>query len=98
SRQPSPRLRWALLPTFVVGLVWLSLAAIFGSDRLEAAGPAIFPAFFALIPIALVTGILRYRLWDIDVLVSKTLLSVGLAGFIGAVYVVRSEERRVGEG
>jgi signal transduction histidine kinase len=86
-RQQSRLLRWALLPTFVAGLVWLSLAAIYGSDRLEGAGPAIFPAFFALIPIALVMGILRYRLWDIDVLVSKTLLSVGLAAFIGAVYV-----------
>jgi signal transduction histidine kinase len=86
-RQQSRLLRWALLPTFVAGLGWLALAAIYGSDRLEGAGTTIFPAFFALIPIALVMGILRYRLWDIDVLVSKTLLSVGLAGFIGAVYV-----------
>src|SRR4051812_12237731 len=86
-RQQTRLLRWALPPTFVAGLVWLALAAIYGSDRLESAGTAIFPPFFALIPIALVMGILRYRLWDIDVLVSKTLLSVGLAGFIGAVYV-----------
>jgi signal transduction histidine kinase len=86
-RQQSRLLRWALLPTLVAGIGWLTLAGIYGSDRLEGAGPAIFPAFFALIPIALVMGILRYRLWDIDVLVNKTLLSVGLAGFIGAVYV-----------
>ena len=54
----------------------------------EEAGLAVFPALFALVPLALVMGILRYRLWDIDVLVSRTLLSVGLAAFIGVVYVV----------
>jgi signal transduction histidine kinase len=87
-RQQSRLLRLALLPLLVGGVIYLVLT--WGSDAawVEDAGLAVFPALFALVPLALVMGILRYRLWDIDVLVSRTLLSVGLAAFIGAVYVV----------
>ena len=100
-RQQSRLLRWALMPMLVAGVVYLvllvatdatSLSETYGvtrtSSKVQEVGLAIFPALFALVPIALVMGILRYRLWDIDVLISKTLLSVGLAAFIGAVYVV----------
>src|SRR5204863_267087 len=61
---------------------------LLGSDRVTDVGNAVFPALFALIPVALVVGILRYRLWDIDVVISRTLLSLFLAVFIGVVYVV----------
>jgi signal transduction histidine kinase len=90
-RQQSRLLRWALLPMLVVGVVYLVLIGIVGtaSDSwVQEVGLGIFPALFALVPLALVMGILRYRLWDIDVLINKTLLSVGLVAFIGAVYVV----------
>jgi signal transduction histidine kinase len=42
---------------------------------------------FALIPIAVGIGILRYRLYDIDVVISKTVVFAGLAAFITIVYV-----------
>jgi signal transduction histidine kinase len=100
-RQQSRLLRWALLPMLAFGATYLVLIGFVGSSSVattygvtasdswvEEAGLAIFPALFALVPLALVMGILRYRLWEIDVLVSKTLLSVGLVAFIGAVYVV----------
>jgi signal transduction histidine kinase len=100
-RQQSRLLRWALLPILAFGALYLTVVGFAGTESvpetygvtqsaswLEEAGLAIFPALFALIPLALVMGILRYRLWEIDVLVSKTLLSVGLVAFIGAVYVV----------
>ena len=86
ARQQSRLLRWALVPMLSGGVVYLALTAVLGPD-VEDLGPGVFPALFAMIPIALVVGILRYRLWDIDVIISKTLLSLGLAGFIGAVYV-----------
>ena len=90
-RQQSRLLRWALLPMLGLGAVYLVLIATVGTTSdswVQEAGLAIFPALFALVPLALVMGILRYRLWEIDVLISKTLLSVGLVAFIGAVYVV----------
>jgi signal transduction histidine kinase len=44
-------------------------------------------ASFALIPIAIGFAVLKYRLYDIDVVISKTLAFAALAGFIGIVYV-----------
>jgi signal transduction histidine kinase len=89
-RQQSRLLRWALLPMLTFGALYLPATVISGTDEgtwVVDVGLAVFPALFALVPLALVMGILRYRLWEIDVLVSKTLLSVGLVAFIGAVYV-----------
>lgn len=87
-RQQSRLLRWALSPMLIGGVIYVVLTGALASEWVEDVGLAVFPALFALVPLALVMGILRYRLWDIDVLVSRTLLSVGLAAFIGLVYVV----------
>lgn len=81
--QQARLLRWALLPTFAAGLVFSTAAR----SELENLGLVLFPALFALIPVALLVGILRYRLWDIDVLVNRALVYSALAGFIGVVYV-----------
>ncbi len=92
-RQQSRLLRWALLPMLSFGALYGLVLAVTGTSPSDSdatvvqIGLAVFPALFALVPLALVMGILRYRLWEIDVLVSKTLLSVGLVAFIGAVYV-----------
>ncbi len=87
-QQQSRLLRLALLPLFFAGVIYLVLTQASNATWVEDVGLAVFPALFALVPVALVMGILRYRLWDIDVLVSRTLMSVGLAAFIGLVYVV----------
>jgi signal transduction histidine kinase len=44
-------------------------------------------ATFALIPIAIGFAVLRYRLYDIDVVINRTIVFGTLAVFIGAVYV-----------
>ena len=87
-QQQSRLLRAALWPLLVGGVVYLVLTGAADGTWVDDVGLAVFPALFALVPLALVMGILRYRLWEIDVLVSRTLLSLGLAGFIGLVYVV----------
>ena len=40
-----------------------------------------------IIPVTITVAVLRYRLYDIDVVISKTLLVAGLAGFITVAYV-----------
>jgi signal transduction histidine kinase len=47
----------------------------------------VFQPLFVVIPLALFTGILRYRLWDIDLVIRRTIVYGALAGFIGATYV-----------
>jgi signal transduction histidine kinase len=44
-------------------------------------------ATFSLIPIAIGFAVLKYRLYDIDVVINKTIVFGALALFIGAVYV-----------
>ena len=47
-----------------------------------------FVVVTAAVPIAAAIGIFKYRLYDIDVIIDKTLVYGGLAAFITAVYVV----------
>ena len=44
-------------------------------------------ATLALIPVAIGIAVLKYRLYDIDVVINKTIVFGALAAFIGAVYV-----------
>jgi signal transduction histidine kinase len=89
ERQEARLLRLALTPALVAGLafVFVRLAQPADAAELESLVVKIFPALFAIIPVALFFGILRYRLWGIDVVVSKAFLYGALAAFIAAVYL-----------
>jgi len=54
----------------------------------ELVGNAIFVFIITGIPVAVGLGIVRYRLYDIDLVISKTLVYGGLVLFIGLAYVV----------
>ncbi len=75
-------------------LKWFSYAAAvaalaFGVAALLIPQPVIaFAVFFPLIPAAVGIAILKYRLYDIDLVISKTIVYGSLAAFITVVYVL----------
>jgi signal transduction histidine kinase len=73
-------LLFGFVPHFAGAL--LSLPPTFDS-----AANAFFIASFVLVPIAAGFAILKYRLYDIDLVISRTLVYGSLAAFITAVYV-----------
>ena len=56
------------------------LGFAFGADVLNAAGALVFLGCYGI-------AVARYRLFDIDIVISRTLVYASLAGFIGVVYV-----------
>ena len=91
SRRHARLLIGALLPALALALIWCSAWCIAAVDA--AAVPAasqaaerlqdLFPAVFAIVPVVLFAGVLRYRLFEIDRLVSRVLvyglLTIGCA-------------------
>ncbi len=84
ERRSARLLGAALLPAFATGLLWLAarMAEALGlhqAHQLELSLQSIFPAVFAVVPVVLFAGILRYRLWNINWLLSQGLLYGSLA-------------------
>lgn len=86
---------WALLPAVGLGLAFvatqgLSPTTIVLAGRHIPDPPVtlyrVFQPVFLLIPLALFAGILRYRLWDIERLVNRTVVYALATTFLGAVY------------
>jgi signal transduction histidine kinase len=95
EHQQSKLLFWALTPALVIGLFVLSQGIRFITSDEFAGRPQelplvifrIFQPVFTLIPIALFIGLLKYRLWNIDKILSRTLAYSALAVLVGLVYV-----------
>ena len=88
---------WALLPSVAFGIVFLAIHGLAPATNVLAgrniAEPPValyrtFQPAFALIPLALFTGILRYRLWDIERLLNRTTVYAIATGMLGGVYAV----------
>lgn len=87
---------WALLPSVGFGLVFLATnglsptTTVLAGRHLPEAPVALYRSFqpaFALIPLALFAGLLRYRLWDIERLLSRTIVYAVATTLLGGVYV-----------
>ena len=55
--------------------------------RISAAVQSLFPALFAVVPVVMFIAILRHRLWDIDVIASKSCCSPCCSPSSAVVYV-----------
>jgi len=87
--QQARLLRGALAPAFVVAVVWLISQPVSSSPAIATVGAVAgeaFPAMFAVVPAVLFVAIFRYRLWDLDFVLSRTLLVTLLSVFVGVVY------------
>jgi len=67
-----PILFWLIAPVFGIDLPFITL---------------LFLPFLLLFPISISVAILRYRLWDIDLLVNRTLVYGVLTLLLGALYI-----------
>jgi len=86
---------WALLPSVGLGIVFLvrhglsPATNVLVGRRLPEPPVALYRIFqpaFALIPLALSAGILRYRLWDIERLLNRTTVYAIATGLLGGFY------------
>jgi signal transduction histidine kinase len=77
------QLKWVLLGVAVTVL-------LFGVGRFLPAEVTGVVAGLAMLPLPLAIGVavLRHGLWDVDVVISRSLLYVALAGVVATVYVV----------
>jgi signal transduction histidine kinase len=90
------QLKWLTTAAAFVGAAYaLTLVASFGNAVSGAASDPLWLSImqnagvlsFLLIPIAIGFAVLKYHLYDIDVVINKTLVYGALAAFITAVYV-----------
>jgi signal transduction histidine kinase len=95
SRQQSRVLLWALFMAFgvaaILSAVTIAIATIhpagFTTDTSDALFFWICRAVFTMIPLALLVGVLRFRLWDVELLLNRTFVYGVLTVLIGGLYV-----------
>jgi hypothetical protein len=87
---------WAMLPSVAVGAVFLVTnglstgTTVFAGRHLPGLPVVLYRSFqvaIALVPFALLAGLMRYRLWDIERALSRTIVYAIATGFLGGVYV-----------
>lgn len=88
SGESRKQLQWLAFAGAVLVVMYATQTLMTGGINVEGGFAAVvFSLGFVLIPVAAAVAILRYRLYDIDLVVSRSLLIAGLAGFITLVYV-----------
>jgi len=93
ERQQTKWVILGLVGTISLAIVWIGLATLYPPDQPSAS--RIYALFVAvplilflglLLPISLAFSILRYRLWDIEVIANRTLVYGVLTGVLVLVY------------
>ena len=97
ERQQTKLVVWAIAVSFGAALLFFLLAVLQNASRwadfdqayheLEELVFLNFPFVFAIVSMALVVSILRYRLWDIDVIINRTLVYGSLTLALGVAYI-----------
>lgn len=96
ERQQAKLVVWALCASFAAGLIFLLIAGgiILGVhegfskeaiDHIEGLMFQVFPPLFSIIPIALFVAIVRYRLFNIDLLINRTVVYAPLTAVVSGL-------------
>jgi signal transduction histidine kinase len=87
------QLRWVawaasvLAVLYVVAFIVESLNVLPGSDQWNNWVGAVAIVSFVIVPISIGIAVMKYRLYDIDIVIRKTVVFAVVAGFIALVYV-----------
>jgi hypothetical protein len=94
--QQARLLFWSLLPALAIG-IWFIVTQGPGAANVGLAGRhlteqpvqifRIFQPVFLLVPVALFVGLVRYRLWDIDRIINRTLVYGLATGILFGAYL-----------
>ena len=97
ERQQTKLVVWAIAVAFGAALLFLLVAVVEGASRWAGFDDALheledlvflnFSFVFAIVSMALVVSVLRYRLWDIDILINRTLVYGSLTGTLAIAYI-----------
>jgi hypothetical protein len=82
SRHERQQLKW-----FLTAAAILPLSIVVGELGDQELQPVVVPVALALLPMAIGIAILRYRLYDIDLVINRTLVYGALTAILGLVYV-----------
>lgn len=80
------QLKWLALAVSVVVTAWTAANVLEALGRVGEAGN-LRSASLLLIPLACATAVLKYRLYDIDLVINKLVVYAGLAAFVAVLYV-----------
>jgi serine phosphatase RsbU (regulator of sigma subunit) len=86
ARQQARIILWGSLFAFMPLGVWLA-APLFGIFSIKF-NPVLFLPFMLAFPLSIGVAILRYRLWDIDVIIHRTLVYGLLTVVLASLYLV----------
>jgi signal transduction histidine kinase len=82
DREERQQLKWFLYAVLV------NVASLVVAENVELpGGDALFAVFISFFVVAVAVAVLKHRLYDIDLVINKTVVYGALAGFITAVYV-----------
>jgi signal transduction histidine kinase len=81
------QLKWLTYASALFGIGWIGVVTTWKTPGVVLLGQVLFSVGILSLPVAVGIALLKYRLYDIDVVINKTMVYGALAAFITAVYV-----------